>query len=67
MKKTELDLLLRGVEELVPEKEFQETLNTKKPLRIKLGFDPTAPDLHPLPSITCSLARTVSSTGSQFT
>ena len=46
MKKTELDLLLRGVEELVPEKEFHEKLNTKKPLRIKLGFDPTAPDLH---------------------
>ena len=46
MKKTELDLLLRGVEELVPEKEFHEKLNTKKPLRIKLGFDPTATDLH---------------------
>ncbi|SVD50083.1 uncharacterized protein METZ01_LOCUS402937, partial [marine metagenome] len=46
MKKTELDLLLRGVEELVPEKEFHEKLKTKKPLRIKLGLDPTAPDLH---------------------
>nr|ADI18524.1 tyrosyl-tRNA synthetase [uncultured gamma proteobacterium HF4000_19M20] len=46
MKKTELELLLRGVEEIVPEKEFHEKLKKEKPLRIKLGFDPTAPDLH---------------------
>tara|TARA_B100001123_G_scaffold142056_1_gene165004 strand:- start:232 stop:1431 length:1200 start_codon:yes stop_codon:yes gene_type:complete len=46
MKKTELDLLLRGVEEIVPEKEFYKKLKKKKPLRIKLGFDPTSPDLH---------------------
>ena len=46
MKDFELALLLRGVEEIVPEKEFHKKLDEKRPLRGKLGFDPTAPDLH---------------------
>ena len=46
MKDSELALLLRGVEEIVPEKEFLKKLDEKRPLRVKLGFDPTAPDLH---------------------
>ena len=46
MKDSELALLLRGVEEVVPEKEFHKKLDEKRPLRVKLGFDPTAPDLH---------------------
>ena len=46
MKDSELALLLRGVEEIVPEKEFHKKLDEKRPLRVKLGFDPTAPDLH---------------------
>ena len=46
MKDSELALLLRGVEEIVPEKEFHKKLDKKRPLRVKLGFDPTAPDLH---------------------
>lgn len=46
MKDTELELLLRGVEEIIPKKEFHKKLNKNRPLRIKLGFDPTAPDLH---------------------
>ena len=46
MKDSELALLLRGVEEIVPKKEFHEKLEEKRPLRVKLGFDPTAPDLH---------------------
>ena len=36
----------RGVDEILVEKDFIKRLNTKKPLRIKVGFDPTAPDLH---------------------
>lgn len=36
----------RGVEELLPEEEFVARLKEGKPLRIKAGFDPTAPDLH---------------------
>ena len=46
MKETELELLLRGVEEIIPKKDFLKKLKKKRPLRVKLGFDPTAPDLH---------------------
>jgi tyrosyl-tRNA synthetase len=45
-----LDVALRGAEELLVETEFirklQRSANENKPLRIKLGLDPTAPDLH---------------------
>lgn len=36
----------RGVVELISEEELVKKLATKKPLRIKAGFDPTTPDLH---------------------
>ncbi|WP_407275741.1 tyrosine--tRNA ligase [Halothiobacillus sp. DCM-1] len=36
----------RGTEEILLEAEFIEKLKTGRPLRIKAGFDPTAPDLH---------------------
>lgn len=36
----------RGVAEIVSEKELQAKLALGRPLRIKLGVDPTAPDLH---------------------
>ncbi len=39
-------LIKRGAEELLREEELIERLNEKRPLRIKAGFDPTAPDLH---------------------
>lgn len=38
--------LKRGCEELLLEQDFKEKLATGRPLRIKAGFDPTAPDLH---------------------
>lgn len=38
--------LSRGVGELLVESDFKARLAEKKPLRIKLGMDPTAPDLH---------------------
>ena len=38
--------LLRGVEKVISEKEFEAKLKRGKPLRVKLGVDPTAPDLH---------------------
>ena len=46
MKDSDLTLLLRGVEEIVPKQEFHKKLDENRPLRVKLGFDPTAPDLH---------------------
>ena len=41
-----LELIKRGSEELLVESELVERLKTGRPLRIKLGMDPTAPDLH---------------------
>ena len=38
--------ILRGVEEILPEDELESRLQAGRPLRIKAGFDPTAPDLH---------------------
>ena len=41
-----LDELKRGCDEVLLEKDLEEKLELKRPLRIKAGFDPTAPDLH---------------------
>ncbi|MBK8401884.1 tyrosine--tRNA ligase [Propionivibrio sp.] len=41
-----LALIKRGVDELLIESELIERLKNGRPLRIKAGFDPTAPDLH---------------------
>ena len=41
-----LETLKRGVEEIIPEKEFKTILESKKKLIIKAGFDPTSSDLH---------------------
>lgn len=43
---TALNQLKRGCEEILLEEELKIRLADKKPLRIKAGFDPTAPDLH---------------------
>ena len=41
-----LALIKRGAEEILVEEELVKKLESGKPLRIKAGFDPTAPDLH---------------------
>ncbi len=41
-----LETIRRGTEEILLEEELIERLKTGRPLRIKAGFDPTAPDLH---------------------
>lgn len=38
--------LLRGADEIIPQAELEKKLETGKPLEVKAGFDPTAPDLH---------------------
>ena len=38
--------LYRGCEEVLPEHELEKKLKAGKPLKIKAGFDPTAPDIH---------------------
>jgi tyrosyl-tRNA synthetase len=42
----ELAQIQRGADEILVEAELVERLKDRKPLRIKAGFDPTAPDLH---------------------
>jgi tyrosyl-tRNA synthetase len=44
--KSQLELIKRGSDELLVETELVEKLKSGRPLRIKAGFDPTAPDLH---------------------
>lgn len=43
---TQLDLIKRGSVEVLPEDELRAKLAQGRPLRVKTGFDPTAPDLH---------------------
>ena len=48
--KRQLEVIRSGVEELIPEEELirklERSIATKTPLRVKQGFDPTAPDIH---------------------
>ncbi|MBS1247401.1 MAG: tyrosine--tRNA ligase [Proteobacteria bacterium] len=41
-----LELIKRGAVDLLLEEELIERLKSGRPLRVKAGFDPTAPDLH---------------------
>ena len=46
----QLDLILRGIVEVIQQSELESKLarsiKENRPLRVKAGFDPTAPDLH---------------------
>lgn len=44
--KDALEQIKRGTEEVLLEKDLIEKLESGKPLRVKAGFDPTAPDIH---------------------
>ena len=44
--KHKFDLLMRGFEEIISKEELEKKLSSGRVLRIKAGFDPTAPDLH---------------------
>ncbi|OGS17794.1 MAG: tyrosine--tRNA ligase [Elusimicrobia bacterium RIFOXYA2_FULL_50_26] len=46
MNKTIIEKIRRGTVEIISEKELENKLQRGKPLRIKLGVDPTAPDMH---------------------
>lgn len=40
------DVITRGVQEIIPEQEFIDALKSGRKLRLKLGLDPSKPDLH---------------------
>jgi len=42
----QLEITKRGCSELLTETEYAQKLGQHRPLRVKAGFDPTAPDLH---------------------
>jgi tyrosyl-tRNA synthetase len=42
----QLKTIRRGTSEVIDEKDLAKLLGTGKPLKVKAGFDPTAPDLH---------------------
>jgi len=46
----QIEVIKRGAVEIISEdelrKKLQQSIKTKRPLKIKAGFDPTAPDLH---------------------
>ena len=42
----QLEIIKRGCDELLVEAELVDKLKSGRPLRVKAGFDPTAPDLH---------------------
>jgi tyrosyl-tRNA synthetase len=42
----QLGIIKRGCDELIVEAELRDKLKSGRPLRVKLGMDPTAPDLH---------------------
>jgi len=42
----EMEKLMRGVFQVVTPEELEERLTLKKPLKVKLGIDPTSPELH---------------------
>ncbi|WP_462137486.1 tyrosine--tRNA ligase [Candidatus Mycalebacterium sp.] len=44
--KQQLEIIKKGADGLVSDSELLEKLKKGKPLRVKAGFDPTAPDLH---------------------
>lgn len=50
MRKTDihqqLEIIRRGAVEIISEEELKKKLSENRPLKVKAGFDPTAPDLH---------------------
>ncbi len=57
----------RGVDELIPEAELIAKLKENRPLRIKLGADPTAPDIHLGHTVILNKLRTFQELGHEVT
>ncbi|MGF1778843.1 tyrosine--tRNA ligase [Vibrio nomapromontoriensis] len=57
----------RGVDELIPEEELIAKLKENRPLRIKLGADPTAPDIHLGHTVILNKLRTFQDLGHDVT
>jgi tyrosyl-tRNA synthetase len=61
----QLELLRLGVVTLIPEEELLARLQSGRPLRVKLGVDPTAPDIHLGHTVTLTKLRQFQELGHQ--
>ena len=62
----QMAVIKRGVAELIDEKELRKKLERGTPLRVKVGFDPTAPDLHLGHTVVMHKMRHVQELGHQI-
>ena len=60
-----IQTIRRGCDELISEPELAKKLAEKRPLRVKLGLDPTAPDLHLGHTVVINKLRDFQSLGHQ--
>ena len=61
----QIEVARRGADELIVEAELREKLARGKPLRIKLGLDPTAPDIHLGHTVVLNKTRQLQDLGHQ--
>lgn len=62
-----LELIRQGAEEVIPEQALVERLADGQPLRVKAGFDPTAPDLHLGHAVVLGKLRQLQDLGHEIT
>ncbi|MEL0082753.1 MAG: tyrosine--tRNA ligase, partial [Gammaproteobacteria bacterium] len=62
----QLAQIRRGSEEIIPEQELISKLELGRPLRVKAGFDPTAPDLHLGHTVLINKLRTFQQLGHEI-
>jgi tyrosyl-tRNA synthetase len=60
-----LEIIKRGSDELLVEQELVDKLKSGRPLRVKAGFDPTAPDLHLGHTVLLNKLRQIQDLGHQ--
>ena len=62
-----LDIIKRGTAEILLEEDLIERLKSGRPLRVKAGFDPTAPDLHLGHTVLINKMRQLQDLGHEIT
>jgi tyrosyl-tRNA synthetase len=67
MSQSDIELIKRGADELIVEDDMKRKLSKGRPLRIKAGFDPTAPDLHLGHTVVLNKMRQFQSLGHHVT
>jgi tyrosyl-tRNA synthetase len=64
--KAALEIIWRGADEIIGEEALVERLRSGVPMRVKLGFDPTAPDLHFGHTVVINKARQLQELGHEI-